>query len=94
MLKYMRMNKKLKETTLRFIELNGFEELTNVQEEVLKYAGSGKDVIALSKTGTGKTHAYLIPIMEMINPVSNRPRSSSRCRPENWLTRSIKTALS
>ena len=67
----MRMNKKLKETTLRFIELNGFEELTNVQEEVLKYAGSGKDVIALSKTGTGKTHAYLIPIMEMINPVSN-----------------------
>ena len=72
MLKYMRMNKKLKETTLRFIELNGFEELTNVQEEVLKYAGSGKDVIALSKTGTGKTHAYLIPIMEMINPVSDK----------------------
>ena len=68
----MRMNKKLKETTLRFIELNGFEELTNVQEEVLKYAGSGKDVIALSKTGTGKTHAYLIPIMEMINPVSDK----------------------
>ncbi|MBR4610945.1 MAG: DEAD/DEAH box helicase, partial [Erysipelotrichaceae bacterium] len=66
------MNKKLKETTLRFIELNGFEELTNVQEEVLKYAGSGKDVIALSKTGTGKTHAYLIPIMEMINPVSDK----------------------
>ena len=72
MLKYMRMNKKLKDTTLRFIELNGFEELTNVQEEVLKYAGSGKDVIALSKTGTGKTHAYLIPIMEMINPVSDK----------------------
>ena len=72
MLKYMRMNKKLKETTLRFIELNGFEELTNVQEEELKYAGSGKDVIALSKTGTGKTHAYLIPIMEMINPVSDK----------------------
>ena len=68
----MRMNRKLKETTKRFIELNGFEELTKVQEEVLKYTSSNKDVIALSKTGTGKTHAYLIPIMEMINPVSDK----------------------
>ncbi|MBQ6335479.1 MAG: DEAD/DEAH box helicase [Erysipelotrichaceae bacterium] len=66
------MNKNLKETTQKFIELNGFEELTAVQNEVLKYASSHKDVIALSKTGTGKTHAYLIPIMEMINPVSDK----------------------
>ena len=72
MLKYMRMNSKLKETTRRFIELNGFEELTKVQEEVLKYTSSSRDVIALSKTGTGKTHAYLIPVMEMINPVSDK----------------------
>lgn len=72
MLKYMRMNRILKETTQRFIELNGFEELTQVQKEVLKYTSSNKDVIALSKTGTGKTHAYLIPVMEMINPVSDK----------------------
>ncbi|MCR4855642.1 MAG: DEAD/DEAH box helicase [Erysipelotrichaceae bacterium] len=66
------MNKNLKETTKRFIELNSFEELTAVQNEVLQFASSHKDVIALSKTGTGKTHAYLIPIMEMINPVSDK----------------------
>ena len=66
------MNNKLKDTTLDFIELNGFKELTNVQKEVLKYASGKKDVIALSKTGTGKTHAYLIPIMEMINPKSDK----------------------
>ncbi len=68
----MRMNRKLKETTLKFLELNGFEELSAVQSEVLKYTSSNKDVIALSKTGTGKTHAYLIPIMEMINPQSDK----------------------
>jgi ATP-dependent RNA helicase CshB len=68
----MRMDKNLKETTRQFIELNGFDELTQVQKEVLKYTSSGKDVIAISKTGTGKTHAYLIPIMEMINPVSDK----------------------
>ena len=66
------MNKELKETTKSFIKMNGFDELTKVQEEVLKYTSSHKDVIALSKTGTGKTHAYLIPIMEMINPVSDK----------------------
>ncbi|MBR4471235.1 MAG: DEAD/DEAH box helicase [Erysipelotrichaceae bacterium] len=66
------MNRKLKETTEQFIELNHFEELTAVQKEVLKYTSSHKDVIALSKTGTGKTHAYLIPVMEMINPLSDK----------------------
>ena len=66
------MNKNLKETTKRFIELNGFTELTAVQKEVLKYTSSNKDVIALSKTGTGKTHAYLIPVMEMINTGSDK----------------------
>lgn len=66
------MNRKLKPETLRFIELNGFKELTSVQNEVLSFANSKKDVIALSSTGTGKTHAYLIPIMEMINPQSDK----------------------
>ena len=68
----MGMNRNLKSETLRFIELNGFKELTEVQKEVLNYTISRKDVVALSKTGTGKTHAYLIPIAEMINPVSNK----------------------
>ena len=58
----MGMNRNLKNETLRFIELNGFKELTEVQKEVLNYTISRKDIVALSKTGTGKTHAYLIPI--------------------------------
>ena len=66
------MNKILKQETQDFIERNGFEELTAVQQEVLKYANSHKDIIALSKTGTGKTHAYLIPVMNNINPKSDK----------------------
>jgi len=66
------MNKQLKQTTLDFISLNNFKQLTNVQNEVLQYTSSKKDVIAISKTGTGKTHAYLIPVMEMINPKSDK----------------------
>ena len=41
------MNKNLKNETLRFIELNGFLELSEVQKEVLNYTSAKKDVIAL-----------------------------------------------
>ena len=66
------MENRLKDTTKQFIELNGFRELTAVQTEVLKYTSKNKDLVALSKTGTGKTHAYLIPVIEKINPVSDK----------------------
>ncbi len=62
----------MKKTTEEFIKLNNFKELTNVQKKVLEFVNSKKDVIALSKTGTGKTHAYLIPIIENINPISDK----------------------
>lgn len=61
------MNLNLKDETLKFIELNGFKELTKVQVATIKMAQKQKDVVALAKTGTGKTHAFLIPIMEMID---------------------------
>ena len=69
------MKETLKDTTRQFLEVNGFTELTKVQSEVLKYTSKNKDLIALSKTGTGKTHAYLIPIMEMINPLSEKTQA-------------------
>ena len=69
------MKEILKDTTRQFLEVNGFTELTKVQSEVLKYTSKNKDLIALSKTGTGKTHAYLIPIMEMINPLSEKTQA-------------------
>lgn len=66
------MEIKLNDYTKQFLNINGFNELTTVQKEVLKFTSSNKDVVAVSKTGTGKTHAYLIPICEMINPKSNK----------------------
>ena len=40
-----------------------------VQEEVIPYLlGNGNDVIALAQTGTGKTAAYGIPVLQKVNP--------------------------
>jgi ATP-dependent RNA helicase DeaD len=49
----------------RAIDELGFEHPMPVQEEVIPYLlGEGNDVIALAQTGTGKTAAYGIPILQ------------------------------
>ncbi|MEA5017514.1 MAG: DEAD/DEAH box helicase [Erysipelotrichaceae bacterium] len=53
--------------TNKFLALNNFIELTEVQKKVIPIVLKGYDLIAISATGTGKTHAFLIPLMEMIN---------------------------
>ncbi|NBK98183.1 MAG: DEAD/DEAH box helicase [Erysipelotrichia bacterium] len=57
----------LKEQTKKFIALNKFVTPTQIQREVIPHALKGKDIIGISATGTGKTHAFLIPILERIN---------------------------
>ena len=47
-------------------ELN-FKSPTNIQKSVIPLVYKYIDVIGISQTGTGKTHAFLIPIMDMID---------------------------
>jgi len=52
----------------RAIEEMGFVQPMPVQEEVIPYLlGSGNDVIALAQTGTGKTAAFGIPVLQRID---------------------------
>lgn len=65
---------------LRFTELNlskevqkaiaemGFEEATPIQSQSIPHLLKGKDLIGQAQTGTGKTCAFGIPIVEMIHP--------------------------
>ena len=48
---------------LRALEDVGFEEPTPIQKEVFPLSRAGKDVIGIAQTGTGKTLAYLIPML-------------------------------
>lgn len=48
-------------------EKNGFSKATEIQEKAIPLILDGKDVIAESPTGTGKTLAYLLPILEKID---------------------------
>ena len=53
----------------RAISELGFEHPMPVQEEVIPYLlGEGNDVIALAQTGTGKTAAFGIPLLQKLDP--------------------------
>ena len=51
-----------------FLEQKKFTNLTRIQAQTFPVALAKKDLIGLSKTGTGKTLAYLFPIFVSINP--------------------------
>ena len=52
---------------LEGIEKMDYQEMTEVQEKVIPVALDDKDVIAQAPTGTGKTIAFAIPILEKID---------------------------
>ncbi|MCF0114248.1 MAG: DEAD/DEAH box helicase, partial [Erysipelotrichaceae bacterium] len=61
----------LKKETVEFIEAKHFEVPTPIQQDVIPVMLRGKDIVAISDTGTGKTHAFLIPLMEMIDTATS-----------------------
>ena len=49
-----------------YLKENGVTEATPIQEQAIPVLMTGKDLIAQSQTGTGKTLAFLLPILEKI----------------------------
>jgi superfamily II DNA/RNA helicase len=47
----------------RLVEI-GYQKLTDIQSKVVPLVLEKKDVVAQSRTGTGKTAAFLIPIFQ------------------------------
>jgi|CXWL01.1.fsa_nt_gi ATP-dependent RNA helicase DeaD len=58
----------LKAEILKAIEALGFEEPSPIQKQAIPLLMAGDDIVAQAPTGTGKTAAFAIPIMEKIDP--------------------------
>jgi ATP-dependent RNA helicase RhlE len=54
------------EQLLEGIEAGGYETPTPVQAQVIPHILAGKDVIASAQTGTGKTAAFLLPLIDKL----------------------------
>ena len=61
----------LEESLLEGIDASGYENATPVQEQVIPLILKGKDIIASAQTGTGKTAAFLLPIVNKLIQSSN-----------------------
>ena len=57
------------------IDALGFKEMTPIQQKVLKFTLAGHDAIGRAQTGTGKTAAFLISV---INDLLNNPIQGQR----------------
>lgn len=62
---------KLNNTILRAIEEVGHTTPTPIQEKAFPVVMSGKDVVGIAQTGTGKTWAYLLPIIRQYKYVNS-----------------------
>ena len=64
----------------RAIEEMGYENPMPVQEEVIPYLlGVGNDVVALAQTGTGKTAAFGLPLIQKIEVKNRMPQALVLC---------------
>ena len=67
------------ERILRAVEDMGFEETSPIQTQAIPAVLEGIDVIGQAQTGTGKTAAYSIPMLQKINPEVKKPQAIVLC---------------
>jgi ATP-dependent RNA helicase DeaD len=60
---------------LKAISVVGFEEPTQIQREAIPIMLSGRDLIAQAQTGTGKTAAFALPIIQQLKTDTKRPQA-------------------
>lgn len=56
----------LGETILEALDYMGFEKATPIQEQAIPKILAGKDLLACAQTGTGKTGAFILPVINMV----------------------------
>ena len=56
----------LNDNVLEALDATRFEECTPIQEQAIPVILEGRDLIAVAQTGTGKTAAFSIPIIQRL----------------------------
>ena len=80
---------------LRGIKDMGFEEATPIQAQGIPAVLSGRDVIGQAQTGTGKTAAFGIPVLESVDASSHKTQviilspTSFLISSANWMASSL-----
>ncbi|MDI9541178.1 MAG: DEAD/DEAH box helicase [Bacillota bacterium] len=65
------MNFKFREDIQQLIEYKRFKDFSPIQKKAIPLILDKKDVIGVSATGTGKSHAFILPILQMVDSSLN-----------------------
>ncbi|MDX6278427.1 MAG: ATP-dependent helicase DeaD [Nocardioidaceae bacterium] len=63
------------EPLVRVLSTLGYETPTPIQERAIPSLLEGKDVVGLAQTGTGKTAAFALPILQRIDPANRKTQA-------------------
>ena len=75
-MKFTELN--LEDNVIEALDAMRFEECTPVQEHTIPILLEGKDLIGVAQTGTGKTAAYLLPVLNQLSK-GGYPNDSINC---------------
>lgn len=75
-MKFSELN--LNDNVLEALDAMRFDECTPIQEKSIPVILEGRDLIAVAQTGTGKTAAYLLPILNKLSE-GGHPEDSINC---------------
>lgn len=67
----------LVEPLLRAVQAQGYDTPTPIQEQAIPHALAGKDVLGVAQTGTGKTAAFTLPILQRLEELDIKPRQNT-----------------
>ncbi len=67
----------LAEPILRAVSAEGYTVPTPIQVQAIPAMLSGRDLIGIAQTGTGKTAAFVLPMLQHINGQRNKPKPKS-----------------
>jgi superfamily II DNA/RNA helicase len=56
------------------LENSGYEKPTEIQETIIPHILNGRDILGIAQTGTGKTAAFLLPILSLLTKGRTRAR--------------------
>lgn len=66
------------EEILKALEEKGYEKATPIQEEAIDILLRGRDLLAIAKTGTGKTAAFVLPMLEDIHQKQSQKKELTK----------------
>ncbi|MEY3970070.1 MAG: hypothetical protein RL617_1083 [Pseudomonadota bacterium] len=72
----------LAEPILRAVAAEGYTQPTPIQAQVIPHASQGRDVLGLAQTGTGKTAAFVLPLLHRISAAASAAPGSGPARPQ------------